>query len=85
MRQSRPIVAIEPIETQTVFVADSQGRFDRERARSSLIMDISAWLQIDAPREFSLNRVQEARGMAQSRLDILGSNVRTHFPTSCFV
>ena len=46
MRQSRPITAIKPIETETVLVTDVEGRLNGERPSPDLRLAISVRLKL---------------------------------------
>ena len=64
VRKHRAIAAIEPIKSDTGFVADSLGSFDGYWSSSGFILAISVLFQICAPREFSLINSESLAGMA---------------------
>jgi len=72
VRKHRAIAAIEPIKSDTGFVADSLGSFDGYWSSSGFILAISVLFQICAPREFSLINSESLTDMAKSRRDMLG-------------
>ena len=80
MGKRRAIAAIEPIKSDTGFVADSLGSFDGYWSSSGFILAISVLFQICAPREFSLINSESLACVARSHRDILGCpNVTTPF------
>ena len=80
MGKRRAIAAIEPIKSDTVLVADTEGRVDRKRPSSGLILAKSVRLQISAHREFFLIKSEGLASVAESCRNMPGCpNVTTPF------
>ena len=80
MRKRRAITAVEPIERDAVFVANSEGSFDRERPGAGLILAISVRFQIGACGKFPLICAESLASSAKTDRDLLCcSNLRTPF------
>ena len=66
MGKRRAIAAIEPIKSDTVLVADTEGRVDRKRPSSGLILAKSVRFQISTHREFFLIKSEGLASVAES-------------------
>ena len=66
VRKHRAIAAIEPIKSDTVLVADTEGRVDRKRPSSGLILAKSVRFQISTHREFFLIKSEGLASVAES-------------------
>ena len=80
MGKRRAIAAIEPIKSDTVLVADTEGRVDRKRPSSGLILAKSVRFQISTHREFFLIKSEGLASVAESCRNMPGCpNVTTPF------